>query len=358
MKLHMCKAVLIIVALVLSSVRAETFSGDHTLGFPGIGLVIPIGAVTGNIDIDNNLIEMDAFYSQVLGDVTIQSQELLPTGLHYRDNGIGGLYEINVGPEQLGGYFEVYSASDNVIYYIPVLWEKVVIPDGFRLQLIDGDADGTPGIAQQGWRHNRVTFGFELVVIQPLPDVEVSLIIHGGLMHECSETGGHKIQASANVNLLNGAELENISWSVDGQPVTTGDQLDKFLTLGEHQVLVKATTTTGESDSVSKVVLISDTEPPHITANFIDSRTNGVITVIDAKNTSFIDVSMEASDVCDAFPSVQAFGGFSLVDGDRLKVQGNQDKVELTTSNIQMLVKAKDATGLESEIIKSLSITP
>ena len=47
-----------------------------------------------------------------------------------------------------------------------------------------------------------------------------------------------------------------------------------------------------------------------------------------------------------------------MLDGDMFKIQGNLDKVVLTTSNLEMLVKASDSSNNQTEVIKSLSITP
>ena len=67
---------------------------------------------------------------------------------------------------------------------------------------------------------------------------------------------------------------------------------------------------------------------------------------------------MTASDICDAAPSVNGIGGFVLIDGDMLKVQGNLNKVELTTSMLHMQATSSDVSGNSSGISKALSITP
>ncbi len=191
-----------------------------------------------------------------------------------------------------------------------------------------------------------------------VPVIKVSINVSGGDNQECASIGGHEVSSLANILLLNGAELDYIAWSVDGVNAGSGENLLSFLSLGTHSIGVTAFSTTGQQDTATTNVTIVDTTPPSINANFIDNRSGSVINSIDTKNTSFIGVSINAADICDAYPSTDAIGGFTLMDGDTLKIQGNQDKVELTTSVLEMSVKAIDSSGNSSNLSKELSITP
>jgi len=191
-----------------------------------------------------------------------------------------------------------------------------------------------------------------------IPLVKVYVTINGGSVQECAAINGHDVTASAAITLLNGAVLESITWSVDGINAGTGENLSSFLTLGNHTISVTAKATSGAQDIATASVNIVDTTAPIISAAFIDSRSGSEITSIDTKNTSFVGVSINATDICDASPINQGIGGFVLSDGDVLKVQGNQDKVELTTSVLEMQAKSFDASGNVSIQSKTLSITP
>ena len=202
----------------------------------------------------------------------------------------------------------------------------------------------------------RYQLHLEREVIAPI--IKVSLNVAGGDNQECASIGGHEVSSMAEVTLLNGAELGSISWSVDGVNAGSGENLAYFLSLGTHTISVTAFSTTGQQDTASATVNIVDTTRPLITADFIDNRTGAAITSIDTKNTSFVGVSISASDICDGSPSTDTIGGFSLADGDTLKIQGNLNKVELTTSSLVMKTQASDASGNKSVMTKTLTIMP
>lgn len=194
--------------------------------------------------------------------------------------------------------------------------------------------------------------------IDNIPSLDVSLSISGGNVQECASTGGHNVSASASVSLFNGAQLDTIQWTIDGQDAGSGTSVSPFLTLGTHNISVTATAITGLQDTETATITIVDKTGPVISASFIDKRSGNEITSIETKNTAYIGVSFGATDICDDSPSVSGVGGFMLNDGDTLKIQGNLDKVELTTSTLNMSVTAADASNNRRGIIKTLNITP
>jgi len=194
--------------------------------------------------------------------------------------------------------------------------------------------------------------------ISATPTPQISISIDGDNVQECAATGGHNVTAVSSVGLFYGAVLDRIEWTLDGQMVTAGEDFSEFLSLGSHVVSATAFTVAGKQDTASKNITIVDTVAPEISAAFIDKRTGSEITVINKKRTSFVGVSMLAHDICDAAPSIQGMGGFMLFDGDALKIKGYQNKVKLTASELEMGVKAMDASGNKSQMHKSLSITP
>lgn len=166
------------------------------------------------------------------------------------------------------------------------------------------------------------------------------------------------VNASANVTLLNDAELASIAWSIDGLPVASTQALTEYVSLGSHSISVVATITTGDQSSAQRTVTVVDSVAPTVSAFFTDSRTGEVITSIASRNTSFVQANISASDACDNNPSSSGFGGFPVNDGDTLKIQGNQDKVELTTSTIQLKAEGSDSSGNSSSAQTSLTILP
>jgi hypothetical protein len=203
-----------------------------------------------------------------------------------------------------------------------------------------------------------IRYQLHLENIDNTPSIDVNISVNGGYIQECAAIGGHIVTATAQVTTLNGAQLQSIQWSVDGQVVATGPMLSTYVSLGVHSISATATAVTGQQDIDSKNVTIRDSVPPTVSASFFDNRTGSAISTITTNNTSFVGVRMSAIDTCDAYPATSGIGGFSLNDGDMLKVQGNLDKVELKTSVLEMLAKATDASGNKSEVKKTLSITP
>lgn len=197
---------------------------------------------------------------------------------------------------------------------------------------------------------------FDVVLDSDDPAVQVALDIAAST-YECVNEGA-LVEASSSVTLLNGAELESLAWSVDGQPVASTESISEYLSLGQHTLEVVATITTGDFANDQVSINVVDTVDPVISAFFTDSRTGDVVTAITANNTSFILANFGASDDCDNNPQATAFGGFTLSDGQALKIQGNQGKVELTASQIEMQVNATDSSGNSSAVSTALQIQP
>jgi hypothetical protein len=190
-----------------------------------------------------------------------------------------------------------------------------------------------------------------------IPRISIS-VNDDNKVQECAATGGHDVMIASNVQLLFGAVLDRIEWELDGQIVAEGDNFSEFLSLGSHGIKATAFTVGGQQETAFATINIVDTTAPEISAAFIDQRSGEEITVVNKKRKSFIAVSMSATDTCDASPSIDGMGGFQLFDGDALKIKGHKNKIKLTASELEMEVKAIDASGNSSVVSKSLSITP
>jgi len=151
--------------------------------------------------------------------------------------------------------------------------------------------------------------------------------------------------ATADVTLVGGAALESISWTVDGADAGMGQVIQPVLSLGNHTISAMATADTGETATASVPVQVEDTTRPVIDVAFIDSRSGERITQIERANVQWVIASYPATDICDPAPMTEGVGGFAVTDGDMLKIQGNNDTVMLTTSEITLSATATDASG-------------
>ncbi|MDH5190300.1 MAG: hypothetical protein OEW89_03515 [Gammaproteobacteria bacterium] len=207
-----------------------------------------------------------------------------------------------------------------------------------------GDFHGAPYF--EVW--NVIIFsGTDLVIIPPPPPpppLTVSMSVTGGLAQECATTGGNHVAVSAVISPSD-AVITNISWKVDGNTVASGESASLFLPLGTHSVGVTVEIDDGRTDSESKTITIQDTTPPVIDVALVDSRSGEAVTIIDRPNVSWIQAKYSATDICDASPSTNGFGGFAVANGDTLKVQGNLNTVTLTTSVIELSASTEDASG-------------
>ncbi|MGD2063757.1 MAG: hypothetical protein PVF51_09290 [Nitrospirota bacterium] len=224
------------------------------------------------------------------------------------------------------------------ISFAPALGE--LVSDGvtyaldYAAVLADGPFVGIP-----------VTLHLEGFVEGGGPAIGVAINLDGDTVRECSEPGGTPVVATADVTLVGGAVLESLSWTVDGVDAGTGEVIQPFLSLGNHTIAVMATADTGETATASVDVVVKDTTDPMLDVAFIDSRSGARITQIERANVQWVIASYPATDICDPAPMTEGVGGFAVTDGDVLKIQGNNDAVILTTSQITLSATAADASG-------------
>jgi hypothetical protein len=310
--------------------------------------------LTGDYDASAGTLSFDPIFF-IGSDVVTNSVELLPVGTHIRSDGFGGTISATVGPGQLGAYV-IFEWSFNVFPTFMV-WDVAGPVSSQLFTPVDSDGDGIPGHAFVGGPFPGFTGIFEFLVGEPGPDIELTLDVTGGTSHECASTNGTVVEINASVSLTGGAELDSISWTVDSIPAGSGTTISPALELGSHNISATALTTTGETDSKSVTVYVVDTTAPVLDVAFIDSRSGAPVTHIDRPNVQWIEVHITATDACDANPQTDAVGGFAVQDGDLLKIQGNNDTVTMTTSEIDLSATATDASGRTSSGTATLHIT-
>lgn len=335
----------IIAGLLLTSVgsicQAEilALSGTAVLYDPAgnsVGLPIP---VTGEYDTDQARIEIDPWL--FFGAYMFSQIELLQPGEHTHPEA----GSITVGADQLGGQIQTSWAATNLTTY--VVWDVIQYAGGMSFRAVDSDGDGVPGHAMITGPFPGFSLVYEFDVGEPAPGVEVSLNVPGGTVQECNAIGGKEVFLSASVSLKGGAELGSIDWVINGEPTGTGPSISPFLALGSHQVEVTVHTTDGHSDSANTEVQVRDTARPELSISFHDTRTGQQVTSVDSAGVNFIEVRLDASDVCDPAPEVLGVAKpvYAIIGGQVIRIQGKNQGVDLPTTAIEVSATATDASG-------------
>lgn len=310
--------------------------------------------VTGNYDAAAGTLFFDPifFYGSPL---VASSVELLPVGTYVRSDGAGGTITATVNPGQVGAYV-TFSWSTAPVLPTFMVWD-VAGPESSQLFTpVDSDGDGIPGHEQAGGTFIGFSFIYEFRVGEPGPGVALSLDVAGGTSHECDSAGGAKVDFTANITLTGEAELDSITWTIDGNPAGSGNMISPTLELGSHSISATALTATGETDTKYVTVDVVDTTAPVLHTAFIDSRSGKRISEITLANVQWVKVHFTAKDACDAHPHTQGVGGFAVQNGDLLKIQGKNGSVNVTTSQIDLNATATDASGNTSNETVTLQI--
>lgn len=257
-----------------------------------------------------------------------------------------------------------YTGLDNGFGCTPPLGGSCVI-DGlpntedtiFGLISTDVNGDGVPGLPMTDGPFTGISPNFNLNIGPPAPSISVSLEVSGGTLQECTQTGGTPVTISAETMLFGGAELDSIEWMVNGSDAGSGESISPFLELGSNTVEVLATTTTGENDTDSVIVNVTDTVKPDLEVAFIDIRSGEPISQIERANVQRVTAHFVATDACDPNPVASGIGGFSVQNGDLLKIQGYLNTVTMTTSKLELVATGMDASGNSRSAAAILYIT-
>ena len=376
--------ILTIVTLLAASLNASAFNDGDIISFdPGVReCIFPDPVICQSIPELEFVTKGSYFAMDLNGDDAFSPDERTPISPGPDGGIVLGMLQPGPGIDQPWEFFGALGMHQTTVTPVTqnpdgslnfsgweVAWNGIVVPLGSGADAIVSCGSALPCTIDNQYHidytaqvlsgaFTGVLYQLHLENIDKVPSIQVSLSIAGGEVQECASTGGHNVTATADVQLLNGAQLDTIQWSVDGQDAGMGSSISPFLSLGAHTISVTATAIAGMQDTETTYVTVVDNTAPVITASFIDNRSGTEISSIDTKNSSFVGVSMSATDICDASPSVSGTGGFALVDGDTLKIQANLGKVELYTSVLEMLVTATDVSNNISQEKKILTIAP
>ena len=178
----------------------------------------------------------------------------------------------------------------------------------------------------------------------PEPGVTVNIAVQGGNVQECTGNSSADVSVHALPSLVGGAELDSISWIVDGDYAGSGLSITENLSLGAHLIEATATTTTGQSDTKSVTVEVKDTIRPVISLAFLDKKGNEVESASPGKYV----ISIKITDSCDPDPQItysSATKSTLVSDGDVLFVNGSADNLKLPITAVRVDTSGKDASG-------------
>lgn len=319
----------------------------------GMAVVGPI-PITGDLDVPGGTLTVDPFLFFGF-EWTAESVELLAEGTYMRPDGAGGTITATVGAGQLGAYI-VHGWNVNQMPGFMV-WEVNSHATGSSYTTVDSDGDGVPGHAFTVGPFPGLSLTYDYVVGNPPPAIDVSIIAIGGNVQECSETGGSIVSLTADIELIGGAEPGLVEWYVGDESVGSGEAIDVFLPLGINEVVVMASTATGESDTAYATIEIRDTTAPALELAFVDHQGN-VLTETNAGVRVFTRI--DAVDACDPAPVSEgaAVPVFAVDNGDMIKIQKNRfNSVKLPTSAIDLTATATDASGNKATEMTVLTIS-
>ena len=325
------KAIFIIVTLILSG---NTFAGPLINGKAFIiGTETPI---TGEININQKIMLVDDWFFLGVPVIT-NNVEILESGNYTREAG-----DVIVPPGHIGAHMEILWNVNTIFVYM--VWD--VSNGGALFTIIDSDNDGMPGHTMTNGPFAGVTayYEFETTPTGPAePDVYLVLNAEGGAIQECTGNSSAMVTVNALPNLIGGAELDSISWTIDGDNIGGGLSITESLGLGSHLIEAIALTKTGQSDAESIMVTVSDTTRPVVKITLLDNKGND----ISASGSGKVDIDIEVSDTCDPDPvitSSTATPTTIINDGDSILINSKHG-IKLPVTAVRFTATAKDASG-------------
>lgn len=315
-----------------------------------IGVPTPI---TGSYDDSAMQVTIDPW--MFFGNLVFSEIDILEPGTHVRPG--AGTITVNTG--QLGGFIQTDWAA-NVDLPALIAWDVTSYPGGMHFEPVDSDGDGVPGHAMISGPFPGFSIVYEFDVGEPAPGVDVSLTVTGGMQQECDVLGGKTVSMAAQVDLDGGAVLGSIDWTLDGEAAGMGSSIAPFMTLGSHVVTVTATTTDGLYDTAETVVNVADTTRPDLSIEFLDTRTGQPVSAVNGAGVSFIEVRLNASDVCDGTVDVLGVAKpvYAIMGGEVIKIRGRTQDVDMPTTAIEVSATATDDSGNKQVDQSILPIDP
>lgn len=98
----------------------------------------------------------------------------------------------------------------------------------------------------------------------------VVIRVDGGNQQECASHDGTSMTVNADIAVPEGDELASIDWTLDGESIGNSAQLVHIVPLGTHTLAAEVQTLAGLSAASTSTLVVRDTQPPVISAAFID----------------------------------------------------------------------------------------
>ncbi len=330
-------AIFLLFFINMSGVSASPFDGHITVWDESTGGVVENVPITGDADLANNILSINP--------AVVDGSLMTFTGITIYQPGPATLFSTfdsaSVGSGQIGArfnldwkgstslavlnIFNVYQTTNGPLY-IPSLLPGATVPGG---------------LINQTQRMSVYILG-----LSSLGNVSIDVV--GGNSQECQPSGGNDVTFNANYELIGNATSVTVDWIVDNSYIGSGDSITTFLPLGSHHVSANIIPNTGSpKTATAPVVSIVDTQRPSVVAMF---KLNGVpVTSIPAATMSDVEVSVDATDVCDPSPvpspEITLTQVHMISNGGVLPIQATGDRVELATTQIKMIGSASDASG-------------
>ena len=165
-----------------------------------------------------------------------------------------------------------------------------------------------------------------------------------GTVQECQNFGGNNVLLQAAFMTDPSDPVLTYEWYLDDNLVGVGIEIMPFVELGNHDVRLVITTQSGEEWLGFQDIKIVDTQAPLVEVRFLDGKGNP-ITTITRSGLNFIEFDVTASDLCDASPAVEAFGGVELIDGQMMRIQASTEAIILQSSLLEVSVSVEDESG-------------
>lgn len=228
-------------------------------------------------------------------------------------------------------------------------------PNGIKLLSVDYDKPtGNSNFSIDIVSHS------EIKVIGSQPPTTVSIVVTGGEIQECASPAGNEVVLSSDITMGEGTVLESISWEVDGNAAGNGSYIMPMLGLGMHDINLLVTASNNgvlEHVTASANVEIVDTTAPAIIASFVDSQSGQIVNQITTANVHWIQAKYNANDACDGSPITEGVSGFTVADGELLKIKGNSGATLITTDVLELSVSSADSSGNTASETIFLNIT-
>ena len=199
------------------------------------------------------------------------------------------------------------------------------------------DYSATVPASDSGFGGVRYNFHLEGTVSQagpPVPTQDLALTLNGGSNQECASTGGNTITANADITTSDVNDIVSVNWLLDNVSIGSGNSIETFASLGSHELRVEVTTVESGTLIRSTPVNISDNTSPNLDIVFIDQKTGDKITQVSSQFKNTVQITYEATDICDPEPISAGHATQSEFVGNNSTIEIDKGILKATAVNV------------------------